>query len=195
LHGELDGLALLGIESAQEDLVGMARAPFVGDEDAGRQLQDVGGFWLAMSASCPTSIWKSLPPRAALRGAPRTVTSSGAADGSGAAGCIGAMASLGTTAGANTGGGAPPSWIDGWAGRGAASLAGRAAAGGGSNTKGMRMRAANGWPFLIAGVRRQRRTASSAARSKSGPPLSSTSTCSTAPFSPTRTRRVTREAS
>src|SRR6266436_6517041 len=43
VHAELDGLALLGVEPAQEHLLGMALPALVGDEDAGRQLEQVLG--------------------------------------------------------------------------------------------------------------------------------------------------------
>ena len=43
VDGELDGLSLLGVEAAQENLVGMAGPTLVGDEDSRREPEDVGG--------------------------------------------------------------------------------------------------------------------------------------------------------
>ena len=82
--GELDVLPLARVEAAQEDLLGVALAALVGEQDAGRELEQLGRVLACGPGRARRpSIWKSEAPRLGGGRRPWTVTSS-AAGGAGA---------------------------------------------------------------------------------------------------------------
>ena len=100
--GELHVLTLAGVEAAHEHLLGVPLTPLVGQENSGRQLQQLRSVPRGISASAPTRIWKSETPRLTAGRRPSTVTSSAAGPFAGAE-FAGSGGAAGTSSGTATG--------------------------------------------------------------------------------------------
>ena len=181
VDGELDRLALLGVEPAQEDLIGVAGSPLVGDEDPRRQLQDVRRLLVGDDRQLPdldlgiggATVWLLLSAAPYVHVNRRRFSRFRRRRGSdfrkrGQAGGRGGQ-----------GGRHRPGRRGGR--RGAAGVAVGATTGGGSKWNKSWTRLATGTPSRVAGRNRHRVAASNAARSSAGAIPCTSSTPLTSP--------------